>query len=68
MRENGNVMKGHEIRPLYGEWERVEEWVKKALTREKIADAAIAGATIVLFGVLISSLYNASQSFTIVGF
>ena len=68
MRANGNVMKGHEIRSLYGEWERVEEWAKKALPREKIAGAAVGGVTVLVFGVLFTSLYHALHNITIVAF
>ena len=66
MRANANVLKGHEIGSLYAEWERVEEWAKRALTRERIAGAAVAGVTVLVFGVLFTSLYHALHNITIV--
>ena len=53
------------IRP---DWETVKAWVRRAFTRERVADVVVCVSTVTVLGMILHSLNRALQNHTIVGF
>lgn len=68
MRQDGDAIRGHDVLSLRPGWEGVKVWARKAFAQERMAETAVAGATLVAAGYVVSALRRAFQAYTIGGF
>jgi len=60
----------HAAGPLHFplDWDEVREKVKTMCAQEKIAEAALTGVTLLMYGAFFYMLYQALQNYTIIGY
>jgi len=56
---------GHWVEEISADWEQIKSWVLSLLTRERVASIALLLATVALWAVLVSYLYEAFQNYRI---
>ena len=45
----------------------IKDWARKAISRQRLTDTVLVGSTLVLFGLLFSSLSQAMLNTTVIG-
>ena len=68
MRTDGHTIRGRELAFPRMDLESVKEWMKKTLTKERIADVVVTVSTVAVLGAVLSFLHRAMENYTIVGF
>ena len=68
MRTDGQTIRGNEMVIPHVDLESVKEWAKATFTKERIVDVAVCASTVTVFGVILSTLYRALETRTILGF
>jgi hypothetical protein len=68
MRTDGQTIRGHEMVTPQLDLDGVKEWAKATFTKERIADVVVTVSTVAVLGTVLSFLYKAMESQTIVGF
>lgn len=68
MRTDGQTIRGNEMVVPHVNLESVKAWAKAALSKERIAEAAVVAATLVLSGYLGSVLFTGIQTYSMSGF
>jgi hypothetical protein len=68
MATDANTMREHAILSLHPDLEAVNEWLKATFTRERMCEAGVVAAALVLTGYLGATIYQGFQRYTIAGF
>ena len=68
MREKANVIRSNVVPSLQSVWETMKEWAERPSAQAWMADALVTAATVLVLGLLLATLHQAAQSYTIVGF
>ncbi len=68
MRSDGNAIRGLEVLTPHLDIEAIREWVRSRLTAERIAEAGLVAATVVLAGYLGAVLYRGVQTYSMTSF
>ena len=68
MRTNGDVIRTDGTPVVATVWETVKERIKLSVTRELVADVALAVVALVLTGVLAAAIHHGLQGHTILGY
>ncbi len=68
MRSNGNAIRRHEVFTPHLDLGAIRDWVRSRLTAERIAEAGMVAATVVVVCYLGAVLYKGIQAYSITGF
>ena len=67
MRTDGHTINGHEMATRHLGLESAREWLKRTLTKERIADIVVCVSTVTVLGLVLDSLHRAMETYTMVG-
>ena len=68
MRTDGHTIRGQGMIAPHLDLEAVKQWAKRTLSTERIADIVLFASTAAVLGMVLFSLYRATENYTIVGF
>ena len=68
MRSDGNAIRGHEVLAHHLDLKTIRRWLRTLLTRERIADAGVVIAKLVIAGYVGAFLYQCMQTYSFSGF
>jgi hypothetical protein len=66
MATNARALTTHEV--IHPDWETVKEWAKATFTKERMAEAGVVAATLVVTGYLGSVLVKGIETYSMSGF
>ena len=68
MRVDGNTIRGHEAVTIHLDLESLKAWAKTAFTKERVAEAGVIAATMLVTGYVALVLYKGIETYSISGF
>ena len=68
MRTDGQTIRGNELAIPHVDLESVKEWAKATFTKERMAEAGVVAATLVVTGYLGSVLVKGIETYSMSGF
>ena len=68
MRTNANAVRSHEFVSPHPDLEAVKDWAKRAFPKDRIAEAGVVTATLVLVGYLGAVVYQIIHTYSVFGF
>lgn len=68
MRTDGKTMRGHELATPHLDLQRVKAWAKSTFAKERIIDFVVCTSTATVLGMVLFTLYKATENRTVVGF
>ncbi len=68
MRTDGHTLRGNQLAIPHVNLEAVKAWAKEVFTKERIAEAGVVAATLVVTGYLGTVLFRGIQTYSMSGF